>query len=153
MNTRVRVTRLSTAAVVTLGVALSLTTACSRTTEGAVAQTTEPGAPLTTSPTTPGRSPGFPGIPGLPEITIPNLPLPTGGTNVPEVPAPPNATTMTCEDYNKLDEPTRVAVVKAILSQNDNPLGPNGATIGQLLADAACQFMPSAKVSEVLMGS
>ncbi|AFM19650.1 hypothetical protein Mycch_4961 [Mycolicibacterium chubuense NBB4] len=145
--------RAATAAVVGLGITLSLITACQRTTEGMVAQTTEPGPPLTSEPTTSGRSPGIPGLPGIPGITIPNLPLPTRGTNVPEVPAPPNATTMSCEEYNKLDEATRVAVVRAILAQQNNPLGPNGESIGQILADAACQFLPSAKVSEVLMGS
>lgn len=44
-------------------------------------------------------------------------------------------------------------MVRAILEQGSNPLGPNGETVGQLLADAACQFLPSAKVSDVLMGS
>lgn len=129
---------------------VGLLTACSRTTEGVVAQTTEPGPPLTSERSAPT---GLPSIPGLPEITIPNLPLPTRSTDVPEVPPPPNATSMTCEEYNKLDEATRVAVVKAILSQGSNPLGPNGETVGQMLADAACQFLRSAKVSEVLMGS
>ena len=147
MKTRVRVT---TATLAGLAIALGVTTACQRTTEGAVAQTTQPGPPLTTEPSAP---PGLPSIPGLPDITIPNLPLPTRGTDVPVVPPPPNATSMTCEEYNGLDEPTRVAVVRAILEQGSNPLGPNGETVGQLLADAACQFLPSAKVSDVLMGS
>ena len=145
MKTRVRVTM---AALAGLAMVLGVT-ACQQTTEGVVAQTTEPGPPLTTEPSAPGR---LPTIPGLPEITIPNLPLPTRGSNVPEVPAPPNATSMSCEEYSKLDEPTRVAVVKAILEEGDNPLGANGETVGQLLADAACQFLPSATVSEVLMG-
>jgi hypothetical protein len=147
MKTRVRVT---TATLAGLAIALGVTTACQRTTEGAVAQTTQPGPPLTTEPSAPS---GLPSIPGLPDITIPNLPLPTRGTDVPVVPPPPNATSMTCEEYNGLDEPTRVAVVRAILEQGSNPLGPNGETVGQLLADAACQFLPSAKVSDVLMGS
>lgn len=149
MRTRVRVT---TAAVAGLAIALGATTACQRSTEGAVAQTTEPGPPLTTAPSAPSRLPSIPGLPGLPEITIPNLPLPTRNTDVPEVPPPPNATSMGCEEYNKLDEATRLAVVKAILAQGNNPLGANGETVGQLLADAACQFFPSAKVADVLMG-
>lgn len=80
MNTRVRVTAATLAG---LAIALGATTACQRTTEGAVAQTTQPGPPLTTEPSAPGR---LPSIPGLPEITIPNLPLPTRGTDVPVVP-------------------------------------------------------------------
>ncbi|MBB2993767.1 hypothetical protein FHR72_005278 [Mycolicibacterium iranicum] len=133
----------------TFGLAAVLgTAACTQTTEGVVAQTTEPGPPLT-SERTPTTSPG---IPGLPDIEIPNLPLPTRNTDVPEVPAPPNALSMSCEEYNSLDEATRVAVVREILSQEGNPLGPDGEFVGQILADAACQFLPSATVSEVLMG-
>jgi len=145
MNTRVRLTA---ATMVGLAAVLGATTACQRTTEGVVAQTTEPGPPISSDdPTT-----GLPGIPGLPDIGIPNLPLPTRNTDVPEVPAPANALEMTCEEYNDLDEATRVAVVRKILAQEGNPLGPDGEFVGQMLADAACQFIPSAMVSEVLLG-
>ena len=146
MKTHVRVTA---ATVVGLGVVFGLTTACQRTTEGSVAQTTQPGPPLTSEPTTGSRTPS---IPGLPDIQIPNIPLPTRNTNVPEVPAPANSLEMACEEYADLDEATRVAVVREILAQQDNPLGPNGEFVGQILADAACQFLPSATVSEVLLG-
>jgi hypothetical protein len=57
---------------------------------------------------------------------------------------------MTCEKFNGLDQATRLAVVRAILAQQNNPLGPNGEDIGQMLTEAACQFLPQAKVSEVL---
>jgi hypothetical protein len=134
--------------MVGLAAVFGATTACQRTTEGTVAQTTEPGPPISSDdPTT-----DAPSIPGLPEIEIPNLPLPTRNTDVPEVPAPANALDMTCEEYNDLDEATRVAVVREILAQEGNPLGPDGEFVGQILADAACQFLPSATVSEVLMG-
>lgn len=148
MKTHVRVTA---ATIVGLGLVLSLTTGCQRSTEGVVAQTTEPGPPLP-SDDSPRSSPGIPGLPGLPDIEIPNLPLPTRNTDVPEVPAPANALEMTCDEYNALDEATRVAVVREVLSQEGNPLGPDGEFVGQILADAACQFLPSATVSEVLMG-
>ncbi|STZ46097.1 Uncharacterised protein [Mycolicibacterium gilvum] len=153
MKTHVRVTA---AALVGAGLVLGLTTGCSRTTEGVVAQTTEPGPPLPSqgAPGQPGEPglPGLPGLPGMPDIEIPNLPLPTRNTDVPEVPAPANSLDMTCDEYNGLDEATRVAVVREILSQEGNPLGPDGEFIGQILADAACQFIRSATVSEVLMG-
>jgi hypothetical protein len=146
MKTRVRLTA---ATMVGLAAVLGATTACQRTTEGTVAQTTEPGPPISsTDPTTTGR----PGMPGLPDIGIPNLPLPTRNTDIPEVPAPANALDMPCEEYNDLDEATRVAVVRKILAQEGNPLGPDDEFIGQMLADAACQFLKSATVSEVLMG-
>jgi hypothetical protein len=132
-------------------VILGLTTGCERTTAGTVAMTTQPGPPLTYSPRTPPRAnPNFPipGLPNIPKIPIPGFPGPR--TNVPVVPAPPDALTMTCEKFNGLDEATRLAVVRAVLAQQNNPLGPNGEDIGQMLTEAACQFMPQAKVSEVL---
>lgn len=146
MNTRVRV---AAATVVGVGIVLGVATGCQQTTEGVVAQTTEPGPPLTSPPTTGDRTPS---IPGLPDIQIPNIPLPTRNTDVPEVPAPANALEMTCEEFSALDEATRVAVVREILAQESNPLGPDGEFVGQILADAACQFLPTATVSEVLMG-
>ncbi|MFB1294275.1 hypothetical protein ACAG24_002055 [Mycobacterium sp. pW049] len=147
MRMHVRVT----AAMIGLAAVLG-TAACTQTTEGVVAQTTEPGPPLPSADDTPTDEPSIPGLPGLPDIEIPNLPLPTRNTDVPEVPAPANSLEMTCDEYNALDEATRVAVVREILSQEGNPLGPDGEFVGQILADAACQFLPSATVSEVLMG-
>ena len=144
--------RVTVTALIGLAIVLGLTTACQRTTEGTVAQTTEPGPPLPSAPTTTGRAPAIPGLPEIPGIPIPNIPLPTRNTDVPEVPAPANSTTMTCGEYNELDEATRVAVVREILAQENNPLGPDGEFVGQILADAACQFLPGARVSEILMG-
>lgn len=135
--------RLTAAALLLVGV----TAACSRTTEGSVAMTTQPGPPITSSTRAPSTE-----IPGLPGIPIPNLPFPTPGTNVPVVPAPPNALTMTCKEFNDLDEATRLAVIREILKQDNNPLGPNGESIGQMLVEAACQFLPDATVNEVLLG-
>jgi len=126
-----------------------LTAGCERTTPGTVAMTTQPGPPINSPSTkTPTTVPGLPGIP-IPDIPIPGFPR---NTDVPVVPAPPNALTMTCTDFNKLDEATRLAVIRAILAQENNPLGPNGESVGQMLAEAACQFLPQATVSEVLMG-
>ncbi|MCV7223341.1 hypothetical protein [Mycolicibacterium elephantis] len=136
--------RLTAAALILIGV----TTACQRTTEGTVAQTTEPGPPIT-APTRP-PSTGLPGLPGLP--SIPQLPLPGRNTDVPQVPPPPNALTMTCKEFNGLDEAKRLAVIREILNQKNNPLGPDGEAIGQILVEAACQFLPSATVNDVLLG-
>jgi hypothetical protein len=127
-----------------------LTAGCERTTPGTVAMTTQPGPPINSTTTkTPTTVPGLPGIP-IPDIPIPGFPR---NTDVPVVPAPPNALTMTCTEFNKLDEATRLAVIRAILAQENNPLGPNGESVGQMLAEAACQFLPQATVSEVLMGT
>lgn len=138
--------RVAAGALILLGV----TTACGRTTEGTVAMTTEPGPPIN-SPTrsSSAGAPSIPGLPGLPGIPIP---LPTRNTDVPEVPAPPNSLTMTCKEFTRLDEATRLAVIREILKQDNNPLGPNGESIGQMLVEAACQFLPDATVNEVLLG-
>ncbi|MCT7661617.1 hypothetical protein [Mycobacterium deserti] len=144
MKTHVRMTA---AALVLVGV----TTACQQTTEGSVAMTTEPGPPLTSSPRTPSST--VPGLPGLPGLPIPGIPLPTRNTDLPVVPAPPNALSMTCTEFNELDEATRVAVIREILKQENNPLGPDGESIGQMLVEAACQFLPQATVNEVLLGA
>ncbi|MGE2731871.1 hypothetical protein ACQI4F_20585 [Mycolicibacterium vaccae] len=148
MTTHARVTA---ATLIGLTVALGLTTACTRTTEGAVAQTTQPGAPLTSVPDP--SSPQMPSIPGLPDFTIPNVPLPTGGTEVPDVPAPANALDMTCAEFIELDEATKRAVVRAIIAENGTLFGSEGSFIEQVLADAGCQLMPTSKVSDVLVGS
>ncbi len=127
-----------------------LAAGCERTTPGTVAMTTQPGPPITSTTRTPPTTvPGLPGIP-MPDIPIPGFPR---NTDVPVVPAPPNAQTMKCSEFNKLDEATRLAVIRAILAQENNPLGPNGESVGQMLVEAACQFLPQATVSEVLMGT
>jgi hypothetical protein len=142
------------ASVAMAGAALflaGLTAGCERTTPGTVAMTTQPGPPINS----PGTRTPQSGVPGLPGIPIPSIPIPgfPRNTDVPEVPPPPDALTMTCSDFNKLDEATRLAVIRAILAQENNPLGPNGESVGQMLAEAACQFLPQATVSEVLMGT
>lgn len=143
--------RVTAATLLGLAVALGLTTACTRTTEGTVAQTTQPGPPLTSAPGT--AVPGSPSIPGLPDFTIPNIPLPTGGPDLPEVPAPANSLSMTCKEFIELDDATKRAVVRAIISENGTVFGDDGSFIEEILADTGCQLMPNAMVSEVLLGS
>jgi hypothetical protein len=129
---------------------LGLTTGCDRTTPGTVAMTTEPGPPIasTTRPPSTGL-PGFPDIP-IPDIT--DIPIPKPKPDLPEVPAPANAVTMKCSEFNDLDDATRLAVIRAILESENNPLGPNGDTVGLMLAEGMCQFLPDATVSEALLG-
>ncbi len=108
-------------------VAVTLLGGCTRSTDGSVAMTTEPGPPLTSAPS---QSDGVP-------------------------PPPADALSMSCEEYNDLDEATQLAVVREILAQETNPLGPLGAQneeIAKALADAVCQFLPSSTVNEVLLG-
>ena len=141
MKTHVRVTA---AALIIAGLA----TGCQRTTEGTVAMTTEPGPPLTSAPSPRTPSTGLPGLPNIPGIEIPGLP----NTDLPEVPAPPNALTMTCSEYNDLDEATQLAVIRAILAQRNNSLGPEEEMVALLMANSMCQFLPDAVVSDMVLG-
>ena len=59
---------------------------------------------------------------------------------------------MKCSEFNDLDEATRLAVIRAILAQGNNILGPDNEGVAQILAESACQFLTDATVSEVLMG-
>ena len=131
--------RVTAAALIVLG----LIAGCERTTPGTVAMTTEPGPPLASPTRTPPTS-----RPGLP---IPSIPLPTRRTDLPEVPAPPNALTMTCEEFLDLDDATKLAVVRAILGQENNPLAGN-EDLAYMLAEGACQFLPESTVNDVLIG-
>ncbi|KAA0085498.1 hypothetical protein CIW52_06225 [Mycolicibacterium sp. P9-64] len=121
-------------------------TACERTTPGTVAMTTEPGASLSTSRTTSRPTmptlPGIPGIPGLPST-------PRTSSNVPP---PPNSLTMKCEEYNKLDADTQLAVIQKIVSQDGSVIGQQNIEIAKTLADAMCQFIPSSTVNDLLLG-
>jgi hypothetical protein len=75
-----------------------------------------------------------------------------GDTDLPEVPAPPNALTMTCSEYNDLDEATQLAVVRAILAEQQNRRGTEDETVAVIMASTMCQFLPSAVVKEVVLG-
>lgn len=121
--------------------------------------TTEPGPPISAPTRTPSTTdPGFPGIPGLPSIPglpeLPGFPLPGGGSNVPEVPAPANSQTMKCSEFTKLDEATQRAVIKAILEDQGSQQGqgPEGEMVAGIMATAMCSFLPSAVVKELVLG-
>lgn len=58
---------------------------------------------------------------------------------------------MKCDEFLDLDEATKLAVVRAILAQENNPLAGN-EEVAQLLAEGACQFLPDATVNGVLAG-
>ncbi len=60
-----------------------------------------------------------------------------GNTDVPEVPAPPNALTMKCSEFNKLDEATQLAVIRAILAEENNRRAPRPRCVGQMHGRAA----------------
>ena len=126
----------TTAAVLIL---VGVLAGCSRTTTGEVAMTTERG--LTTSARTSPQT-----TPRIPSTRTPSTP------RTPNPNAPANSLTMSCEEYNDLDEDTQRAVVDEIISQEDSVFDPQVAEVAKTLADAMCQFLPTSKVSDVLFG-
>lgn len=114
--------------------------ACVKTTGGSVAMTTEPGSPIFTSTTS--RSPST----STPRTTS----SPT--TSESGAPAPSNATTMKCTEFTKLDDDTRLAVVKEILADDTSVFGPLGEQFAETMANTMCEFMPDQTVKEILTG-
>jgi hypothetical protein len=121
--------RVVATAVMCLGLA-----ACVKTTGGSVAMTTEPGGSTPTSTTT-------------------SRPSRTSTSSTSEVPVPPGAMTMTCKEFVKLDEPTRLAVVKEILKGDNSAFGPLGDEFSETMANTMCDFMPDRTVREILTGT
>lgn len=118
-------------------ICLGVTTGCERTVGGTVAMTTQPG-PTTTRPwTTSAR---------------PTTSAPTNTAPTSEVPAPANASTMTCREYSQLDDATRLAVLRAILADEQGMFPGGSEDIAKTVADAMCQFLPDSTVKELLLG-
>ena len=133
--------RIHLLAVATAALCVGLATGCERTVPGTVAMTTQPGATTAQRPST--------------TTSRPTALAPTRTSSpTSTVPAPANAVTMSCKDYNGLDDATRTAVVRAILDQEkDSPFGMLGEDFAVSMATTMCQFLPQSTVREVLVGS
>lgn len=133
------------AAVAALLLAGALT-ACSQTVEGTA---TRAGSPDSTADTRTPPTTRRPSTTSSPRTTSPR------STDSPTPGAPPSGDplTMTCEEYVDLDAAGQDAVVEAILTEEGSVLGPENTDIAKSLADAMCQFLPSATVSELLLGT
>ena len=105
--------------------------------------TTQPGPPIDVAHADDAdrRCPGLPGIP-IPDIPIPGLPR---NTDVPD-----GARTAERADHDMpassraSTRPPGWPSSARSSPQENNPLGPNGESVGQMLAEAACQFLPQA---------
>jgi hypothetical protein len=60
---------------------------------------------------------------------------------------------MTCHEYNGLDDATRLAVLRAILTDKNSMFPKGQEDMVKTIADAMCQFLPDSTVSELLAGS
>ncbi|MBO0681145.1 hypothetical protein JRC04_27090 [Mycolicibacterium sp. S2-37] len=69
-------------------------------------------------------------------------------------PGPPlvNAQSMTCAEYTELDEQSQLAAVEELVGSQRNPLGSQGVVVAKTLADAICEYLPAARLSEILLG-
>ncbi|WP_422743977.1 hypothetical protein ACN27E_19650 [Mycobacterium sp. WMMD1722] len=69
-------------------------------------------------------------------------------------PGPPllNAQSMTCAEYTELDEQSQLTVVSELVGTQRNPLGSRGVAVAKTLADAICEYVPAARLSEILLG-
>lgn len=130
---------------VATGAALMLTGvlgACSRTVEGTA---TRAGSPDATAET---RIPSPSTRSSAPRSTTRTTPSRTPGASPPGDPL-----TTTCEQYTDMNAADQNAVVEAILADEGSVLGPENIDIAKSLTDAACQFLPKATVSEILLGT
>jgi hypothetical protein len=110
---------------------------CDRTTTGTVAMTTEPGYSSRTS--TPSRA-----TPSSPRTSTPRT--------SPRTPPSGDALDVTCSEYVGLDEASQTALIEEILNDETSVLGPGDAEIAKTLADAVCTFLPTSRVSDILLG-
>lgn len=128
----------------TVAAALLLTgvlAACSETVEGTA---TRAGTPDSTADT---RTPATTRRPST--TSSPRSTSPTAG---PSPNAPGDPMTMTCSEYNDLDPADRDAVIDAILADESSVFGPENVEVAKSLADAMCQFLGPATLSEILLG-
>jgi hypothetical protein len=63
-----------------------------------------------------------------------------------------DALTMKCSEYSKLDTDDKVAVIEAIMEEQGAGMTSESASMMQILVDTMCQFLPTMKVTEVLVG-
>jgi hypothetical protein len=125
----------------------SLVVACSRTVEGTATRAGSPDATAETrlpSPSTRSSTPR-----STPRSTTPR----TSTSRTPSASPPGDPLTTTCAEYTDMSPADQSAVIEAILAEEGSVLGPENVDIAKSLTDAACQFLPKATVSEILLGT
>ncbi|KUI35173.1 hypothetical protein AU195_09755 [Mycobacterium sp. IS-1496] len=64
----------------------------------------------------------------------------------------PDATTVTCKEYLGLEEDAQLAIVGELVAEGSGRLSNQRAVVAKTLADAICEVLPSAKLSDILIG-
>lgn len=64
----------------------------------------------------------------------------------------PDATTVTCREYSGLAEDAQLAIVGELMKGSSGRSGNQRTVVAKTLADAICEVLPSAKLSDILIG-
>jgi hypothetical protein len=79
-----------------------------------------------------------------------NTPAPTS-SDAKNLPKAPDAKTMSCGEFIKLDQPARIGVVKELTPKPPAGSGQQSAEAVEPMATALCKSMPDHKVAELLL--
>ncbi|WP_231743222.1 hypothetical protein [Mycobacterium sp. GA-2829] len=64
----------------------------------------------------------------------------------------PDATSVTCKEYAGLAEDEQLAIVGELMKDSGQGSGSQRTVVAKTLADAICKVLPSAKLSDILVG-
>ncbi|WP_235849860.1 hypothetical protein [Mycolicibacterium doricum] len=64
----------------------------------------------------------------------------------------PDATMITCKEYGGLTEDAQLAIVGELVAEGSDRLSGQRTAVAKTLADAICEVLPSAKLSDILIG-
>jgi hypothetical protein len=64
----------------------------------------------------------------------------------------PDATTVTCREYSGLEEDAQLAIIGELMKGTSGGTGEQRTKVAKTLADAICEVLPTAKLSDILVG-
>lgn len=64
----------------------------------------------------------------------------------------PDATSVTCKEYSGLTEDAQLAIVGELMKETGARSGNQRTLVAKTLADAICKVLPTAKLSDILVG-
>ncbi|MFS0901108.1 hypothetical protein [Mycolicibacterium litorale] len=64
----------------------------------------------------------------------------------------PDATSVTCKEYAALEEDAQLAIIGELMKEGSGGAGSQRTVVAKTLADAICEVLPSARLSDILIG-
>ncbi|MCV7417779.1 hypothetical protein H7K36_20935 [Mycolicibacterium litorale] len=64
----------------------------------------------------------------------------------------PDAQTVTCKEYGALEEDAQLAIIGELMKEGSGRMGSQRTVVAKTLADAICEYLPAARLSEILVG-